>query len=103
MTEIEFPPARVLVADDNPQGAELIEAYLDGTGWQVRIAADGGETLRLVQEWNPDVVLLDIMMPKLSGFEVCKRLKADPATKRLPVLMITALDQASDVERAVEA
>ena len=103
MAQQDYPPARVLVADDNPQGAELIEAYLDGTGWEVRLAADGGEALRLIQEWKPDVVLLDVMMPKLSGFEVCKRLKADPATRALPVLMITALDQASDVERAVEA
>ena len=99
----DFPPAKVLIADDHPQGAELIEAYLEGTGWDVKTAADGEETLRLVREWRPDVVLLDIMMPKLSGFEVCKRLRADPATKSLPVLMITALDQASDVERAVEA
>jgi two-component system, OmpR family, alkaline phosphatase synthesis response regulator PhoP len=103
MADLKYPPARVLVADDNPQGAELIEAYLDGTGWEVRIVADGSEALRLVQEWKPDVVLLDVMMPKLSGFEVCKQLKADPATRRLPVLMITALDQTSDVERAVEA
>ncbi len=96
-------PARILVADDNPQGAELIEAYLDGTGWDVRLSADGGDTLQQVRDWHPDVVLLDIMMPKLSGFEVCKRLRADPATRDMPVLMITALDQASDVERAVEA
>jgi DNA-binding response OmpR family regulator len=99
----DFPPARVLIADDHPQGAELIEAYLEGTGWDVKIATDGEETLRIVREWHPDVVLLDIMMPKLSGFEVCKRLRADATTKALPVLMITALDQASDVERAVEA
>ncbi|MBX7106008.1 MAG: response regulator [Gemmataceae bacterium] len=99
----DFPPAKVLIADDHPQGAELIEAYLEGTGWDVKIATDGEETLRVVREWHPDVVLLDIMMPKLSGFEVCKRLRADATTKALPVLMITALDQASDVERAVEA
>ena len=96
-------PARILVADDNPQGAELIEAYLDGTGWEVRLSADGGDTLQQVRDWHPDVILLDIMMPKLSGFEVCKRLRADPATKDLPILMITALDQASDVDRAVDA
>jgi len=95
--------ARVLVAEDNPQGAELIEAYLDGTGWQVRVAADGEEALRAVRDWQPDVVLLDVMLPKLSGFEVCKRLRGEPATATVPVLMITALDQPSDVERAVEA
>src|SRR5205085_6872401 len=66
-------------------------------------AADGEETLRLVRTWHPDLILLDIMMPKISGFEVCKRLRADPATRGVAVLMVTALDQPSDVERAVEA
>ena len=96
-------PARILVADDNPQGAELIADYLDDTGWSVRVVGDGDETLKAVREWKPDVLLLDIMMPKLSGFEVCKRLRSDPVTRDLPVLMITALDQPSDVDRAVDA
>ncbi|MFL5331417.1 MAG: response regulator [Gemmataceae bacterium] len=96
-------PARILVAEDNPQGAELIEDFLDGTGWNVRRAADGDETLKAVREWKPDVLLLDVMMPKLSGFEVCKRLRNDRATRDLPVLMITALDQPSDIDRAVDA
>ncbi len=94
--------ARVLVAEDNPQGAELLEAYVTGGGYDVRTAADGESTLRLVREWKPDLILLDVMMPKLSGFEVCKRLKADPATRDIAVIMVTALDQPSDVERAVE-
>jgi two-component system, OmpR family, alkaline phosphatase synthesis response regulator PhoP len=95
--------ARVLIADDHPQGVELLEAYLADTGYEVEAAYDGEETLRKVKDWRPDVVLLDIMMPKISGFEVCKRLKADPATRGVAVLMITALDQPSDVERAVDA
>ncbi len=94
---------RILVAEDNPQGAELIEDFLDGTGWTVRRVADGEETLQVVREWKPDALLLDVMMPKLSGFEVCKRLRHDPATRDLPVLMITALDQPSDIDRAVDA
>src|SRR5437762_3582814 len=101
--ETKNEPARILVAEDNPQGAELIEDFLDGTGWSVRRAADGDETLKSVHEWKPDVLLLDVMMPKLSGFEVCKRLRGDPATRDLPVLMITALDQPSDIDRAVDA
>src|SRR5436190_3299775 len=95
-------PARVLVAEDNPQGAELLEAYVTGGGYDVRVAADGESTLRLVREWTPDLILLDVMMPKLSGFEVCKRIKADPATQDIAIIMVTALDQPSDVERAVE-
>lgn len=97
------PTSKILIADDHPEGAELIEAYLDGTGWEVRTVGDGDATMKAVHEWKPDVLLLDIMMPKLSGFEVCKRLRADSNTRDLPILMITALDQPSDVDRAVEA
>jgi DNA-binding response OmpR family regulator len=96
-------PPRVLIAEDNPQGAELLEAYLGDCGYELRTAADGEEALRLVAAWQPDLVLLDVMMPRLSGFEVCKRLRANPATRDVAVLMVTALDQVSDVERALEA
>jgi DNA-binding response OmpR family regulator len=82
---------------------ELLEAYLTSTDYAIRTAADGEETLKSVQEWQPDLILLDIMMPKISGFEVCKRLRSSSKTKEIAVLMITALDQPSDVERAVEA
>jgi CheY-like chemotaxis protein len=99
----EDRPPRLLIADDNPQGVELLEAYLGDSDYEVRTAADGEETLRQVGQWQPDLILLDIMMPKISGFEVCKRLRANPATRDTAVLMITALDQPSDVERAVEA
>ncbi|MFO0968793.1 MAG: response regulator [Gemmataceae bacterium] len=96
-------PPRILIADDNPQGVELLEAILMGTDYEIQTAADGEETLRKVRDWKPDVLLLDIMMPKMSGFEVCKKMKADPATRGIVVLMITALDQGSDIDRAVEA
>jgi two-component system, OmpR family, alkaline phosphatase synthesis response regulator PhoP len=95
-------PARILIADDNHQGVELLEAYLADTGHEIQTAADGEETLRKVKEWRPDLILLDIMMPKISGFEVCKRLRADPATRDIAILMITALDQPSDIDRAVD-
>ena len=96
-------PARILIAEDNPQGAELLDAYLGETDWEVATALDGEETLQKVRDWRPDLILLDIMMPKISGFEVCKRLRADPASQDVAVLMITALDQQSDIDRAVEA
>ena len=101
-----MPPTdtpRVLIADDTPTAADLLEEYLDGSGYQVRLAADGEQTLREVAAWKPDLILLDVMMPRLSGFEVCKRLRADPATRGIAVLMVTALDQPSDIDRAVEA
>jgi DNA-binding response OmpR family regulator len=102
------PPAtptspRIVIADDNPQGAELLEAYLADGDWELRTAIDGEETLKLVAEWSPDLILLDVMMPRISGFEVCKRLRANAKTRDIAVLMITALDQPSDIERAVEA
>lgn len=94
---------RILIADDNPQGVELLEAYLSGLDFEVQTAVDGEETLRKVQAWSPEIILLDIMMPKISGFEVCKRLKSNPATRDIAILMVTALDQHSDIDRAVEA
>jgi DNA-binding response OmpR family regulator len=103
MTSETARAPRVLIADDNVQGVELLEAYLAGTGYETQIAYDGEETLRKVHAWQPNVILLDIMMPKISGFEVCKRLRANPETANIVVLMVTALDQHSDIDRAVEA
>jgi DNA-binding response OmpR family regulator len=96
-------PPRVLIAEDNPQNAELVEAYLGEHEFEIRTAGDGEQALHFVRTWLPDLILLDVTMPKISGFEVCKRLRTDRATRDTAVLMITALDQASDVERAVEA
>ena len=96
-------PPRVLIADDTPEAVELLEAYLAGTDYETAIATDGEETLARVADWHPDLILLDVMMPKISGFEVCKRLRNNPATRDIAILMVTALDQTSDVERAVDA
>ncbi len=96
-------PPRILIAEDDPQSAELLEAILAGTEYDLAVAADGEETLARVADWHPDLILLDVMMPKISGFEVCKRIKGDSATRDIGVIMVTALDQASDVDRAVDA
>ena len=95
-------PARVLIAEDNPQGAELLEAYLAETPYETRIAANGEDALRAITEWRPDVVVLDIMMPRISGFEVCKQVRANPATRDIGIVMVTALDQHADIDRAVD-
>src|SRR5579871_3911582 len=97
------PTPRVLIADDDPLGAELLEAYLSDSDYELRTASDGEQTLQLVASWRPDLILLDVMMPRISGFEVCKRLRADPATRDIAIIMITALDQPSHMDRAVEA
>jgi len=95
--------ARVLIADDNEPNRELLEVYLTELGCEIASAVDGADTLDKVASFHPDVLLLDVMMPKLSGFEVCQRLKADPATSSIMVLMVTALGELGDIERAVEA
>jgi DNA-binding response OmpR family regulator len=92
-----------LIADDNVQNVELLEAYLSDFDCEIRTAHDGEETLRVVQEFVPDLLLLDVMMPRLSGFEVCKKLRAQPQTRELLILMVTALNEASDFERGVQA
>ncbi len=95
--------SRILIADDNPTNVELLEAYLSGVDCEIAIAVDGRETLEKVAEFHPDLILLDIMMPKLSGFEVCKTIKDDPSDRQIMVLMVTALNELGDIERAVAA
>ena len=101
--DIDPSKSTILVVDDNPQNLELLQAYLEDLGCKVVSAVDGVEAMQVVAEHNPDLILLDIMMPKMSGFEVCRRLKEDEATAGIPVGMITALNELGDIERAVAA
>jgi len=96
-------PNKILIVDDNEANCELIEAYLAGVECQTQVAVDGQDALDQVKSFQPDLILLDVMMPKLSGFEVCKKLKAEAATRRIMVLMVTALNELGDIERAVQA
>lgn len=98
-----LPPSKVLLVDDEAQIVELLEAYLaDIPGVATVGASSGQDALAKVAADPPDLILLDIMMPRMSGFEVCKKLKANPATKDIPVIMVTALYEESDVERGLE-
>ncbi len=76
-------PSKILIAADNEQNCELLEAYLAGANYEIRMAYDGQETLDRVAEDAPDLILLDIMMPRMSGYEVCKQLKEDAATANI--------------------
>ena len=96
-------PSRILIADDNQPNRELLEAYLADDGHEILMAVDGQQTLAVAEKEAPDLILLDIMMPKLSGYEVCQRLKQDQRTRDIPVLMVTALKESGDIERAVAA
>ncbi len=93
----------VLVVDDNQQNLELLQAYLEDVDCTTISASDGLEALRIVNKNSPDLVLLDVMMPKMSGFEVCKRIKNDPKTADIPVIMVTALSEFGDIERAIDS
>ncbi len=93
----------ILIVDDNPQNLELLQAYLEDLGCRTEIATDGAEAIKMAQNDVPDVVVLDVMMPRLSGFQVCEKLKSDPRTAGVPIVMVTALNEVSDVERAIEA
>lgn len=94
---------KILIADDNQANAELLEAYLSEIDCDLTFAADGEETLEQVKAIEPDLILLDVMMPKRSGFEVCQHLKSDPKTSSIMILMVTALNELGDIERAVHA
>ncbi|GMU37852.1 MAG: hypothetical protein AMXMBFR22_20430 [Phycisphaerae bacterium] len=94
---------RILLVDDNPQNLELLEVYMEALPEaEVMTATNGQEAMEKVAASPPDLILLDIMMPKTSGFEVCKRIKADPKTRDIIVVMVTALSETGDVERAAE-
>lgn len=93
----------ILIVDDNPQNLELLQAYLEDLGCRTAVAMDGAEAIKMAQDDVPDVVVLDVMMPRLSGFQVCEKLKSEPKTAEVPIVMVTALNEVSDVERAIEA
>lgn len=95
--------ARVLVVDDVPPNVKLLEAKLTSEYFDVLTAFSGPEALDVISREHPDIILLDVMMPGMDGFEVCRRIKADPATAHIPVVMVTALDQPSDRVAGLEA
>ena len=103
MSPDETKDSIVLVVDDNIQNLELILAYLEDLDCQTLSAEGGQEALDIIQQTPPDLVLLDVMMPKISGFEVCKRIKNNPDTADIPVIMVTALNEIGDIERAIDS
>jgi two-component system alkaline phosphatase synthesis response regulator PhoP len=93
----------VLVVDDNQENLELLQAYLEDIDCEAVSARDGLEALDIISGNAPDLILLDVMMPKMSGFEVCKRLKNDPKTSDIPIIMVTALNEFGDIERGIDS
>ncbi len=93
----------VLVVDDDQPSLELLQAYLEDTDCETVPAHDGPDALEIIAKEPPDLILLDVMMPKMSGFEVCKRIKNDPKTSDIPVIMVTALNEFGDIERGIDS
>lgn len=100
--DIDLGDATILLVDDNRQNLELMQAYLEALPCRTLTAVDGLEAAELVDRDQPDLVLLDVMMPRMSGFELCQKLKTNPHTRDTVIIMVTALHEVSDFERAVE-
>ena len=93
---------RVLICDDEPYILESVSYVVRKAGYDVLTAEDGEESLNQARQEKPDLIFLDIMMPKMSGYEVCRRLKQDPSTKGMYIIILTARGQAEDEQKALE-
>ncbi len=98
----DLADAVILLVDDNLQNLELMQAYLESLPCRLLTARDGSEAFGLISDDPPDLILLDVMMPRMSGFELCQKLKSSPGTRDIVVIMVTALHEVGDFERAVE-
>jgi CheY-like chemotaxis protein len=92
----------ILLVDDNAQNLELMQAFLEELPCKIHTASDGIEAIEKIERFLPDLLILDVMMPRMSGFEVCQKIKSQPSTRDIVVIMVTALHEVSDYERAVE-
>jgi CheY-like chemotaxis protein len=95
--------SKILIANGSESHVQILKGCLVDVDCQVAVAVDGRDTIEKFASFRPDMILLDTMMPKLSGFEVCQQLKSDPKTSGIMILMITALNELSDIEKAVDA
>ena len=101
---VTSPPAApvVLLVDDNPQNLELMETFVSDLPARVFVAHDGVDALEKVLKYRPDLIVLDVMMPRMSGFELCRKLKSDLIRCAIPILMVTALNEPEDREYAYQ-
>ena len=96
-------PPRILVVDDNPANVEILQMRLEAQGYDIKTATDGEEALSAVKAHEPDLILLDVMMPKVDGVEVCRRLRADTSLPYIPIVLVTAKSDSKDIVAALEA
>jgi len=95
-------PKKILVVDDEPNIIKVLKSRLSHSGYDVITAVDGRTSLKKAKDEKPDLILLDILLPGLNGFEVCKRLKKDKETKDIPIIMLTSLAQERDLSKGLE-
>jgi signal transduction histidine kinase len=93
----------VLIVDDDPTARETLVAMLEGEGYDLQLAKDGIQALRMLEQVQPDLILLDIMMPGMDGFEVCRRIRSTPALAEVPIIILTALDDRDSLLRGIES
>ena len=96
-------PSTVLIVDDEPAGRQTLEAVLEGEGYRLEMAENGYEALEKARTLLPDVILLDVMMPGITGYEVCKRIREDDKLAEIPIIILTALDDRNSMLKALEA
>ena len=93
----------VLIVDDNPTAREALVAILEGEGYELQQANDGIQALQMLKQLQPDLILLDVMMPAMDGFEVCRRIRATPTLAEVPIILLTALDDHASLLRGIES
>ena len=101
-SEVDISTSTILLVDDNAQNLELMQAFLEELPCSIQTASDGIDAIEKINCTQPDLLILDVMMPRMSGFEVCQKVKSQPSTRDIVVIMVTALNEVSDYERAVE-
>lgn len=99
---MEGKKARILLVDDEPDLVQMVSVRLSAAGYEVAVAFDGQEALQKVKEARPELIILDLMLPKLDGYKVCRLLKFDERTRAIPILIFTARAQVEDVTLATE-
>ena len=102
MAEIDYSKIKILIADDVMLNIVLVKKVLSSRPYQIRTASNGQQTLQAIVEEQPDLLLLDLMMPGIDGFEVIKRLRADEATKDLPIIILSALNSEQDISKGFQ-
>jgi DNA-binding response OmpR family regulator len=99
----DSPRTVIVIAEDDPDILQLVAIRLERSGYEVHRARDGEQALELVSEHIPDLVVLDVLMPKLTGLDVTRRIRADPATREIPVILLTARVEEGDIKQGFEA